>query len=368
MKTKFTPKRLIPSTICWLAVVLAPSALEANSDQSKVGATYEDCRKLALKEFKQKKLSSAEAKQRLNQCNQRFPAANAINRCNEDAIRQNKGNATAMRAAVQKCKEFAKVVDFDARRGLPFALHRDEVWFAGSVLDDRTWTIDRLELPQFNCQAVKNAMAKPDTAQFILTGNQLKAFKGYATNGEALTSKVLRTKPKKDRVTGNNYWPIKDMGRIYQKDKKSRALLYFATAACTYTGELGERITSLEIHMLLDFKRKVATPVYALAFFSNKFNENSSTALSQLSHIIAATNRSFMEKRGLSILAQGKFYSDLEGDPQDLCLGDRSNQWMAIAKHAKPAPDQPLSYIVVANVKNLCNYGDFLSLGKKAPK
>jgi hypothetical protein len=365
MKTKFP----ITNLLC-LAMVAAAIGITttAHASTNSPSGSHEECRQSAIKDFKSKKIDAKETKARFQECNQKFPASAEVTKCNEQAIRQNKKNRDAMRAAVKQCRELGAIVNFDARKTKPFSLYQDKVWFAGVALESQSYQISELNLVNFNCQAVKNALSSPDTAQYILTGNQLKAFKGFASKGDSALKKILSSKPKKDPATGSIFWSVKGVGRIYRKDKKSDALVFLPSAACSYTGPLHNRLKNLELHMLIDFKRKSATPVYALSFYQPENTENSSSLISEVGHIIGATKRNFIEKRGLTILAQDRFDVDLEGDPQDLCLGSRKNRWLAIAKHIKPSPDQPLSYIVVAKLDNLCEYGDLLSTAKRAHK
>jgi hypothetical protein len=365
MKTKFPSIYLSCLAISLSTIIFTQNAVATTESKPD---SYEECRQTTIKEFRAKKIDSKQTKTRLQECNQKFPASAEVTKCNEQAIRQNKKDREAMRSAVKQCRELDAIVNFDARKSRPLSLFQDKVWFAGIALESRSYQISELDLPNFNCQAVKNALSSPDTAQYILTGNQLRAFKGFSNISDQALKKIINSKPKKDPATGNIYWSVKGVGRIYRKDKKSDALVFLPSAACSYTGVLHNRLKNLELHMLIDFKRKSATPVYALSFYQPDNTENSSSLLSEVGHIIGATKRNFVEKRGLTVLAQDKFEMDLEGDPQDLCLGSRKNHWIAIAKHIKPSPDQPLSYIVVAKLDNLCEYGDLLSTAKRAHK
>ena len=49
-------------------------------------------------------------------------------------------------------------------------------------------------------------------------------------------------------------------------------------------------------------------------------------------------------------------YYDHQGDPKNLCKGSRSNSEIIILGHYKKA--KRVDFIVVANIENLCNFGD----------
>lgn len=320
---------------------------------NKINKGYRDCQKAILSDIKSGKLPQTKAKIALNNCKERFPGASLYTDCKKEALKNQNIKDGGDRAV--ECKRFLTAASFDPAEPIPFFTKGTELFFAGIGLN-KPVAVDQLNLPNFTCDRLKEAVATPAKVQFLLFGNHLQTFKGFAEIPKAKLNQLVNYKPKAKQQD------VVGLGRIYDPPSNDKSMLFFPTAPCDFNGQTGNTFAGLSAHYIVNNKAKMVVPYFAIAYYrTGQRTETTTTLATGLQKRFGDGYKIIKKNSYTQFIAATPFnVFDSEGDPRNLCAAPRSHSFIGISQGNPQRPEQP-EYLIVANIVNLCDYGDHLS-------
>lgn len=318
---------------------------------------FKQCRVKALKTFSKPK-QIARLKKELRSCKEASPQAIEYERCKKTSLKVHKKDISKARNAIEACREVMMAKTFQKKKELPLERVEDRLFFAGVDLNQeiQLGQLDK-KLPGFDCTPLKEAMSGEGEPDFILFGNRMTSFsselKGAA---ESLNASLKKLSWKKDK-SQEQYKDIRGIGRFFGNDKGQS--LFFPTSFCTYARPTGRFYEALKIYYLLNLKEKKLVPFFGLSFYRrSKDVSDEKEIISQLKLELAGEFREFATQRGAIYLVEDEIAEfDREDDPFDVCHLPRRHKIISVIK-ARKADDRSAMLMVVANIKNLCHFGD----------
>lgn len=326
---------------------------------------YLKCRTGAAELMRTGKLSSKRFKAKLKSCQEKFPGASRYVNCKKNAAKKFKGDAKKLSMAARKCKEYLMLSVFQNKDAVPFNFDSMGSFFAGIGFNSDIDAKD-LNLQDFSCNKVKAAMMTPDSAEFFFLGNHPKAFKNFQVWNKNQFRKLydIRTSPPADGLN------LLGFGKLFGNIEELNASVYFPTTSCVFEKDLGSIFSGLSTYYLIDHKNKKLSPYFSIAFYQPENPESNistlqTTLLKRLNSTMGQSNKSqyqlVHEAHNKLFFATSEIKTfDKEGDPHNICMPPRKHKYLAIIKKRN---DQPTfaEFILVANVKSFCDFGDRLS-------
>lgn len=323
----------------------------------KTTSSFESCRKLAVTQLKQGAISQSKFEIALRQCKENFPGADLYVNCKKSAIKAAKSKNIAPDKAVLQCRRYMVAASFDAENPMPIFVEGGKVFFAGVGLNHQSTPVTAVNPPNFDCDRLKSLAKNPDQAQYLLFGNHPNKFAGLSSlQGPDLAKKLGIKKPSKE---GNL---VAGLGKVIGNPKDKNAVVFFPSASCDFDSELGDLYSGVSTYYLIDSQGSTITPYFGIAYF--KQGQKATTTEKSIQAMIRAlggTFKTFEKGDNVTFVAADNVSeTDDEQDPKNLCDQPRVHRFVGVVQARKDDPTAP-EYILIANIKNLCDFGDRLS-------
>ncbi len=307
---------------------------------------YSQCRKKAAHTPENAPVSR-KVRDNLAACRDLFPVASLLLECKRQALKKYSSDRDKLSEALRSCKEFKEAIDFDSEQKYPFFMFKDQLFFAGLGLNQALRASSFKPL-NYDCSKLQDAIKSRKKASYTLFGNEAQDFQGYAKGSGAWLAKA------KDR----------QFVKTEQVGSQKNGIFYFPSAPCVYIGEGGDNFKALNLYYLIDPQNTQIWPYFGIAFYpSPKLAPRLSEAQNLILHRLSTEYFSVKERRNkfevIRIAKQKVTSFDREGDPKNLCRAPRRHDYIFILKSF--AQSDRVEYILAANIKNLCTYGDGLA-------
>lgn len=348
-----------------LASVAAEQPILAKQDKlgpAKADSTnasnqdFINCRKTALRQLKIGKSNPQKFETALSVCRERFPGSALYIDCKKSALKKNNKNKNLLKKELSECKKLLVATTPTPKFDHPFFINQKKIFFGGIGLNDEI-PFNKLKLPNFDCNPLRDVARAPKTASYILFGNHPKTFSAFSQMDARTLSESLKfVKPRKD----GHFIP--ELGKVFGNPKNDKAALYFPTAPCHFNGQLDKRYSGLSSYYLLDVASNMAHPYFGIAYYNKEYQKPlTKRVTNSLLKQLGASYKKFAKSDRVHFLAQSEpKETDLEGDPKNLCKKPLKNQMITIIQ-SNQADKKKLDYVLVANIKNLCAFGETLT-------
>jgi hypothetical protein len=347
---------LSPGTALAKKGKLSPAKIK---QYKKTTASFESCRKQAVGQLKQGTITQKKFEIELRQCKENFPGADLYVNCKKAAIKTAKSKNMAPDKAVQQCRRYMVAASFDAENPLPFFVEAGKVFFAGVGLNQQSTPVTALNPPNFDCARLKTLARNPAEAQYLLFGNHPGKFAGLSDLKPAdLARKLGIKKPAKDGTM------VAGLGKVLGNPKDKGAVMFFPSAACDFESELGDIFAGISTYYLIDSSSSTVTPYFGIAYFRQAQDKlTTEKAIQGMVRNLGGTFKTFNKGNNVTFIAADNVTeTDDESDPKNLCDQPRVHRFVGVVQGRKDKPSAP-EYMIVANIKNLCDFGD--RLGKR---
>lgn len=332
---------------------LTPAKVKQATHQSK---SYENCRHEAIAQLKQKDANKKKFEASLTACKENFPGASLYINCKKAAVRTAKTSGMPEADAADQCKRYLTATAFDPTVPLPFFVEAGQLYFAGIGMN-RPQPATSLAPPNFDCTRLQKVMQKPKSAEYILFGNHPRIFGTLSEmRGSQLLKALQLRKPSKSGITTPGF------GRVFGDPRKASGVTYFPSAPCDFEGDPGAIMTGLTSYYLIDQTSSSVTPYFGIAYYrADQTAITTTKLLHDTSTMLGPDFKSISKNKRVTFIAQGSLSQrDDEQDPKNLCRRPRNQQFVAVVQTHKNQPQKP-EYLIIANIKNLCDFGDRLS-------
>lgn len=316
---------------------------------------YKQCQDNTLALAKKGAWHADAVRQALQVCKERYAAAGVYLACKKKLVEATL-DPTSVQEGMKRCRNLLLEASFNPERPLPVFLYEGNSFFAGVGMN-HPLDLRNGAPPGFSCENLTQAFDKPSEVKYSLFGNHIELFEPQPLIPSAQLQNYLLTQiqPTSDGVILTNY------GKIFGALSEKNAIIYFPTGTCTYTRPLGDLYKEVTLYYLLDQKAQKAIPYLGVAFFSEQravqqdVLERVSTLVQQQ---MGRDFQIFVKNATTTFLAAAPITEfDGQGDPLNICRQPRIHD-LLFALHGDPQHDRTLSYLLFANVKNLCAFGE----------
>ncbi len=336
----------------------APLTPAKVKDQQKSNQSYQECISLATSAVKAGKLQTQELAGAVSRCGDKFPSAALFNACKKNVLKNAKGKDLSALDFTQ-CKKIQTAAEFNPGTPSPIYVGDGLAFFAGVGLN-RELAISDMQPPNFTCERFNEALQDiPNKAHHILFGNNARVFMAGPEQSKflsALKSRVAMV-PK-----GKKFNDVAGMGRVFGDPMSDQSMIYFPSASCDFKGVAGQTYSGLSLYYLPDNQAKTATPYFGIAYY--KSNQKTVTTPELVAEVQAKLGRDFKayskDTSTIFISAVPFQEVDRERDPRNICKQPRQHQFVAVIRTLATNSNVP-EYLLLANVRNLCDYGDRLA-------
>jgi hypothetical protein len=310
--------------------------------------SYQECLKSAAKTATE----PTQLPELMKQCREKFPAAGLYTECKQRRLKGLAKGSVNFSKELQECRKLLVAQSFDGVNMVPFFLQDNEMFFAGIGLNQPS-TIGALDPPNFSCERLQTAFSDPQRANYFLFGNDPTLFTPTSPDSyKDYLKKQLN--PKK----GSSIL-LPGLGKVDGVGKDP--VLYFPMAACDYDGQTEDKkFSGISLYYLMQYQTKVATPHAGIIFYKDaqlKTSELARTISSRLGPSFTAIQKN----ESTTFFAEADILDrDGEGDPKNLCKKPRLNRFLLVLQSHAGQPERP-EFLLVANIKNLCDYGDHVA-------
>ena len=334
---------------------------------------YKQCKTDAFAQSKKYKNNSKKRRttlaKMLIQCREEFPSYHMINVCKAAALKNYRNSPTDFKLAMKECRSEYKKLKFSTKDLVPVTWHKDKIYFAGaglnSVLKLRSQndTIGMSEVfGNFNCKNTVGAKNNKNLIEYLLIGNSLDSWRPFAHSKQNKIIKNLSLSEKNPKVISDT------LGELNYNSKSKEVSNFLPSSFCYFDRQLDYSVDAIKTYYLLNLDSNTATPYFGIAFYRDRKKPSVKKVLRILKKkwpfdITVARKENYTL---ISELPIDEF--DNEGDPKNLCKGARPNSEIVMIGHLNKA--KKADFVVVANVNNLCTFGDkaaerFLAAGLK---
>lgn len=333
---------------------------KAQATIKKENDSFKKCRFNATKRLKSGQFSETEFKTQIANCQDSFPGANLYIACKKAITKKlgKKPTGGQIKEAIAKCNNLLLSTTFNKNSPLPFFMFKKKLFFSGIGLNNPIPAAKADSLPNFDCSGTDELMQSPEKAEYFLFGNHPKVFSPFRNKDKKELASILKL-PKQPDINGHY---VKGLGKIFGTLNKESSV-YFPTGTCVFDSELGDIFSGLTAYYLIDSEEKTLVPYFGIAFFKPTYKERTVNQLAtQMSKIFdqgeAGTFNVQQDDQKFTFLStQPLKHFDEEGDPRDICANPRPHVFISAIKSRSEEKEYP-EYIMVANIKNLCEYGD----------
>ncbi len=324
-------------------------------DITKASRGYKACIKQAKIEIirlrKVGKYKPAKKRESISACQEMYPAAVDYRGCKKKASKLIKTKSPkAAKAALRQCRKNLKKETFNIGRLTPFdaSAAKGRITFAGIGLQKRI-PINALPPPGFECNHLNEVIASKNGAIYALFGNDLQQF----------------TKARLNRIR-KNYGPFTKKGshsyldryKVMYEAEGSKVSTYFPLGSCSYNRNLGKRYEALKVYYLLDLRKSIAIPYFAVAFYNEKTKGKSPLVIESLLKELGKDYSASDGIRGSNTWIHENKLQGLNSEkgPFNICKPLESHKYVGMTHKARKNSEK-LDYLLLANIRNLCDYG-----------
>jgi hypothetical protein len=321
----------------------------------KISQSYSGCTSAATTLVAAKKMTVQELPLAFERCRDKYPSAGLFLDCKKNALAKSKGRALDP-AALAQCTALLTAATFDGLDSDPVFTTRSDAYFAGLGMNQEL-KLTEMDLPNFTCEKLISAFQDvPKNAQHILFGNHPLMFLQGAEQAKYIKSlTALSSKKAKDA----KFSDIPGFGRLFGDSHGKQSIVYFPSASCDFRGNLGATYSGVSLYYLPDTKRQTATPYFGVAYYRR--NQKALTTPKLVAELLLRLGSRFKaySKNEQTVFISAAPFSevDQERDPRNICMQPRPQQFVAVIYSAKDDVNVP-EYLLLANIKNLCEYGD----------
>jgi hypothetical protein len=316
---------------------------------------YKQCQDNTLALAKKGAWQADAVRESLEVCRERYAAAGVYLSCKKQLLEKTP-DPRAIQEGMKRCRALLVEASFNPETPQPVFLYEGNAFFAGVGMN-QPLDLRNGAPPGFTCENLTKSFEKPSEVQYSLFGNHIELFEETPLLPAAQIQNYLLTQiqPASNGVLLLNY------GKIFGALSEKNAIVYFPTGTCTYTRPLGNLYKAITLYYLLDQKAQKAIAYLGVAFFSEQ-RVVQQDVLERVSSLVQQrVGRDFqviVKNPTTTFLAAGAITEfDGQGDPLNICKKPRIHD-MLFALHGDPHHDRTLSYLLFANVKNLCAFGD----------
>ena len=353
------PHYLVPLVIGLIgfALVTPPGAARSGDLPAKKPKpvrnikSYDQCRLSAIKTLKNGSISREKFASQLDVCNERFPAASLYAKCKKEKLKEIR--ETDEIDPSNSCHSLVENVEYRPSDMLPFTIQDEQLFFAGIGLNKPQATA-ALSPPNFNCKQLLEGVRNQAGLKHILFGNHPRFFAGLsALSGADLRRLFPVESPSARGVDLDGY------GRVYGDPGKPSATVFFPSGNCSFEGPVGPKVAGLGAHYLIDTAGSIAMPYFGIIYYRDHADgPTTSEIVKQLARSLGPTFKEIPKSEDVRFIASSDFAEkDDEKDPKNLCKSPRSHTYIGLVQSVPGKPQKP-SFALVANVKNLCEFGD----------
>lgn len=326
-------------------------------------ANYKECQQAAITALNSKLINQVKFSAAVDACRERFPAISLYSQCKRRAVDAAAATKKDPAEAIAACKKLLVAASFDREQQVPFFVSEGQLFFGGVGMN-KVQSAATLDPPNFDCDRLNKSILNPLEAQYILFGNHPKVFKGLGPLSVENLAKTLQiespAKANSKKGAGTN-----GFGRVFGSLDKESSTVFFPAAACDFDGQLGKSFSGLSAYYLIDKGSGEVTPYFGIAHYRPGVKDLTTKELvTKLIEVMNAGGTGYhaiIKNDTTAFVASNDFAEfDDEKDPRNVCKDPRPNPLIGIVQAAKDNPAKP-RYLVVANVKNLCEYGDRLA-------
>lgn len=321
----------------------------------KSNQSYKECIQTVSTAVKAGKLKGPEVKDAVAKCTDKYPASGLFTECKRNVLKNTKGREPNAEELAE-CKKQQIGASFDPNAPLPIFLAGQQAFFAGLGLN-KALKLSEMDLPNFTCDRFGEATADiPNKAQHILFGNNPKMFLSGSDQSKFLDElKKAMGKPKK----GAKNVDVSGLGRVFGDPTTAQSMIYFPSAPCDFKGVLGPAYSGMSIYYLPDLKAKTATPYFGIVYYkAGQQVHQTQQIVARLLAKLGKAYKAYTKDQQTVFIAATSFQEvDQERDPRNICKAPRPHQWVAVVRTLSSDHNAP-EYLLLANVANLCDYGD----------
>lgn len=336
---------------------LSPAKVKAIKKTRK---SFENCRKDALAQLKAGTISKKKFEISLNACKENFPGASLYITCKKQAIKSGENKNVEAEEAVEQCKRYLVATQFDPAEPVPFFVEAGQFFFAGIGMN-KSLPVTTLNPPNFACDKLQEVARSPAAAKYYLFGNHPRTFAGLTDKkGPDLLKALKFTKPKKEGVD------VPGFGRVFGDPRTTTGTTFFPMASCDLESEPGDIFSGMSAYYLIDSAGSGVTPYFGIAYFKAEQEKVTTPKLTAALIRLLGNNFKAQSKDQLTtFIAAGQVTeteADDDKDPKNLCKQPRQHRFVGVVQGKEGSPKKP-EYLILANVKALCDFGD--RLGKR---
>ena len=322
--------------------------------------SFDVCRKEAITLLKKGPAGKLNFEAAISSCKETYPGADLYITCKKQAMQAALNARIAPDLVVSQCKHYLVATTYLPNQPFPLLVDGEAAYFAGVGLN-RTQPAAALAPPNFDCHKIHEILPNIKRADYSLIGNHPQLFSGLAELKGADLLKALKLKKPTSQGIKEGI-DVDGFGRLYDDPRKREATVYFPAAACDLKVESGPIYSGLSVYYLLDQAESRVTPYFAIAYYrKDQQAVTTSKLIQKLNRALGSEFKVFHRNDSITFIAADSLpETDREHDPKNLCRQPRPHQVLGIIQAHKDKLSQP-EYLILANIKNLCEFGDRLA-------
>jgi hypothetical protein len=316
--------------------------------------TAEACKRNTIERAKQDQ--DIQVKKEISTCSGKYPIFKALTACQIQHLKNKGLGKSQLLKKVKACKKAYHFSSPKPENSLPIGTLNGELFFAGWPLTSKT-TLSALQQAGWSCDHAIKSISAPEQRYFNLFGNDPTIFKRLKP---LMRKSLLRkySKRSQDSSSNENYLNIPNIGRLYSDSKRQNPLLFFGTSTCSLNLNHKD-VRDIQLH-LLNLDDDNFLPFYGLIFYNQTSSAPKLAYANALLTKIVGPPSNHPKEKTKKLFSKEKFVVfDKEGDPKNLCKKPRKHKEIAVLS-SPIKQKKSLSYILVANILNLCKYGDLI--------
>jgi hypothetical protein len=334
--------------------VLVPPQSSVQKVQ-KAQQSFSQCTARATAAVKADKLRLEDLPLEFGRCTDRFPAAGLFNECKKNLLKSAKG-LEINPEDVARCKELLTAASFDSAKPVPIFLGGGQVVFAGVGLN-RALVATGMSVPNYSCGQLQSVLADvPKNGQHLLFGNHPRMFLS-GKDQPAFLQKLIAASSKLPK--DSKYLDVLGFGRQYGDPKSKQAVVYFPAGSCELESSAGGIFSGLNLFYLVDEKSRLFTPYFGIAYYrASQKTVNTPELVNEVITKLGPDYKPYSKDAHTIFIAAIPFKEvDKERDPRNICELPRPHKLVAVVHTIPGKPNVP-EYLLLANIRNLCEYGD----------
>jgi hypothetical protein len=316
---------------------------------------YNVCTAEATKQVAAGRQASQDLPKAFARCLDKYPSAGLFLQCKKNAFLKSKGQAPSA-PALAECKALLTAANFDGVDPAPIYVNEQDAFFGGIGLNQEL-KISDMKFPNFTCEKFDAAiLAIPKLAQHILFGNHPLMFLRGAEQKKYISALAAISSKKKK---ADKFSDISGFGRLFSDSHGKSEIVYFPSAPCDFRGSLGEAYSGMSVYYLPDVAHQTATPYFGIAYYRR--NQKSLTTPKLVAEVLSRMGSRYKAyaKDAQTVFISSSPFSevDKERDPRNICMEPRPQRFVVAIYSSKDDTSAP-EYLLLANIRNLCDYGD----------